>query len=385
MKRYLLITLLLSVLAAPSFGQKPEPVHGFARVEMPITFYKEQAVAWKKELDKNPKNAKAWHYYYRASRNLARRDTNDKRPIEEKANFLNSIVDKMEKAIPNSYEYNFIKWMQGGNNFKLLSYLKKAEELGPDRHEHIEDLLVWAESERDVAHRDQYAKRWLASGQFSSGMMSYNYNVLMSTPQNGILVTAGDNDTFPAWLLQSQGIRRDVTVINTSLIMIESYRQALTRELALPPMSLNMESQESIDAFSKNLISQLAANKKGYPVYVALTTAGHETITQSVESKLFLTGLGYLLSNEPVDNMAMMKQNFEKRFALDYVDHAFYPEISEAGVKTINRNYEIPMLKLFEHYTLAGDEGKKSWIREKLLTISKGTPDEATIRQHLNP
>jgi hypothetical protein len=43
------------------------------------------------------------------------------------------------------------------------------------------------------------------------------------------------------------------------------------------------------------------------------------------------------------------------------------------------------MLKLYEHYTLAGDESKKSWIREKLLTISKGTPDEATIRQHLNP
>jgi hypothetical protein len=52
----------------------------------------------------------------------------------------------------------------------------------------------------------------------------YSYNVLQTCEQEAILITNGDNDTYPLWYLQDvEGIRRDVRIVCLSLLNMPYY------------------------------------------------------------------------------------------------------------------------------------------------------------------
>ncbi|HUR95251.1 MAG TPA: DUF2723 domain-containing protein [Gemmatimonadales bacterium] len=58
----------------------------------------------------------------------------------------------------------------------------------------------------------------------------FAYDMLESVEPYGILITAGDNDTFPLWYAQEvEGIRQDVTLANLSLMNTEWHLRQLAR------------------------------------------------------------------------------------------------------------------------------------------------------------
>lgn len=389
MKHYRIFFWVLGLACSvEGWAQKAQAVQGFARQRQSTEWYREQVQAWKRQTELEPKSPRAWYNYYRASRNLSLSDTTDRRSRPEKFEALSALVDQMEKKVPNSYEYHLIRWLNGGNNWTYLDHLQKADALGPDRTEHLEDLMVWKEMEGKRSERDAASLRWFASGQTSPGLLNYNYNVLAGLPENALLITVGDNDTFPLWILQARGFRTDVWVLNLSLLYKDKYRQALFSQLGLPdlpamtpePPANGLSREEN---FERKLAGHLAGNAKNRPVCLGLTCASQENLSRDIEQNLYLCGLHNEYSREPVDNLARLRKNFETLFALDYLRTEFTTDVSKSWVQHMNRNYLVPVLKLHHHYQSSGDCRNALRMKQVAEAVAQGHPEEAAVKETL--
>lgn len=380
-KLHILNLFLIIFFVAPSFAQKPEKIYGYAKVSKSNEYYLEQIELWKKEISKNSKNADAWFNYYRANRNAHLTSESQTGKSHNRFERLKKIVDEMEKNVPNSFEFNFVKWMNGWNDPSLLPYLDKAYKLNPNSFEVLIDMATQAEIARDFVNRDKYLNQWFDTGECSPGLLNYNYNVLSGLEPNAIVLTHGDNDTYPILILQAKGYRKDVSLINLSLLYLKNYREKIFKEFGLPALSSDpLESEEGNKNFIENIIKIIAENKNQRPVYTALTLG--ENFTKSVSSNLYLTGLALKYSTSEMDNIAILKNNFENKMALDYLNFQFNVDISQGIVKFINMNYLAPLVKLHEHYNLAGENAKAEKMKKLAMLIAKDANREEELKNY---
>jgi hypothetical protein len=94
-----------------------------------------------------------------------------------------------------------------------------------------------------LAPISQLAKNWAAhDASHRYFARDFATNLLAGLPRDAILFTAGDNDTFPLWYLQTvEGVRTDVQVVNRSLANTFWYVDQILRRDASFPISLSRE------------------------------------------------------------------------------------------------------------------------------------------------
>jgi len=74
--------------------------------------------------------------------------------------------------------------------------------------------------------------RLTASRAHETMARDFAWDMLQSVEPYGILITAGDNDTFPLWYAQEvEGVRRDVTLANLSLMNTEWHLRQIRRRV----------------------------------------------------------------------------------------------------------------------------------------------------------
>jgi hypothetical protein len=379
MKTKILGCILAINFQLSSFAQQAEKILSLTKAPKELGYYTEQSKLWKKEIDKNNKNADAWFNYYRASRYTIICSHNDTLKGKDRFKSLSTIIDNMEKAVPNSFEFNYLKWANSGNDLSKLSYLEKAHQINPSREECLIDFISAYEFQLNTEKRNEFAKKWYETGKVSTGYLNYNYNVLQSLAPNSILLTVGDNDSYPVWILQSVfGIRTDVQLINLNMLYMDDYYSMLAKLYEFEKLDL---SKLSRDEYASKIVSVIANNKKQKKVFVALTA--DEAYSKAIADKLYLVGLAYEYSDSELDNIALLKRNMEKAFALDYLQNCFYLDEAAASIQLANANYLLPMITLYQHYQLSNETEKASHWKNLIKQVAQKSNQEESVKEYL--
>lgn len=370
----LLTSILFIVSAGVALAQLPEKIYGKNKVLKPNDYYLQQIPLWKKEVDKNPENAEAWFNYYRANRNAyikGEEDNSQKSKGGSRFDRLKSIVDEMEMNVPNSYEYNYVKWLNGNNDLSLFLYLEKAHLLSPQSSEPIMSLIFYYEIKGDYIKRNESIEAYYKLGEYSPGLLNYSYNLLSALDKNAIVFTEGDKDTEAILLLtQGKKYRPDVQMLNVNLLLIKEYREKIFNELEIPQLDFDpAASEENYERFQQLIVKRVAENKSARPVYVAVTVS--QPYTDTITKDLYLTGLAYLYSVKRIDNINLLVQNVEQIFLLDYLKEYFsISDISAGNVKSINGNYLFPFAALSQYYYRSGNTTKADHYKKLALKVA---------------
>jgi hypothetical protein len=186
------------------------------------------------------------------------------------------------------------------DNLEGLQLLEKAAALDPSSTDPWFALAGVYLSQGDREKSDAALRRLLASGVISDAVMDFNYNMIASLDTNGILITNGDNDTYPGWILtRIIRFRPDVNIVNRSLLNTRWYPGVIVGE-GVPPFvtQAEMESLEvemAVDVkkarageipedrvmlVGDRLVVRIieAAGRAGRPVYFACTLSDNQMV-----------------------------------------------------------------------------------------------------------
>jgi hypothetical protein len=392
MKKQIVSTLMLIAaifVAGGLVAQQPEKVYSIVKEVQSFEWYQAQAKAWKLVLDRDPENDPGWIYYYTANR-MARLTDRDRWEAARGEYFkdLSEIVSMAEKAVPGTFESIYIKLYN--NSIDYPDYEKelfRAWDLGGGREEILDEMVLWYEVKRNVEKRRDYSKQWFQSNDISAGILNYNYNVLQTLDDDAIIVTAGDNDTFPLWVLQDVlGMKPGVAVLNTFLLTNEDYRKKIFGELQIPEIQFKAENytgQDSLSALRKAILAQVFTKAKR-PVYLALTTDTRYYLDTDLQKDLYLSGLAMRYQKKEFDNLGVIRRHFENDYLLDYLKVGFASDPSAAVVAQMNTGYLPSLVKLCSHYRLSGESEKLATVRQLITSVALKAGNEEAMKEYIN-
>lgn len=358
-----LIGFFVVALAFAALSTQPEQVRSINYELHPNEWYAQQARLWRAKIDKNPKNETAWQNYYNAVRY---EDFVNTINTPEKKARLNEILEEMGRAIPDSYEYNYLMHKTKGN-VQNVSYLKKAHQLRPDAIAPYYDLVVHYEITGEVKKVHEFYEKIYQSQDISPWLLNYNFNVLMSLEPNAILFTNGDNDTYPPRMLQEiKNIRPDVSIINISMSTETAYLDRMLADKGIKPNAKQIKKQAlengkfSLAKYVELVVKTVARLEPNTPLYLALTV--YPKYFESLKDSMYIIGLAYQYKNKRINNLEVIQENLENNFKVDYLQNDWYQELQKSAElrSRIEMNYLPPMLKLMEYYS---EHGKRQDIQ----------------------
>ena len=298
-------------------------------------------------------------------------DINTKQLGEKDQRELDKIVKTLEVEAPNSAGYYYVSYLNANPNSVNIENLDRAFELTSDKTSLYDDYIGYYELTQNADKKKEFCEKLYKSKAIPSGVMEYNYNVLMSVEKGGILFVNGADDTYPIWVYQNTlNVRKDVTILNTDLLGVDAYRAKKLRDIGV---GINLD----YNADRLKFIISVAKENPDKPIYFALTFS--KSVLNGLKDNLYLTGLALKYSPNKMDNLPILKQNWEEKFKTKTLEKS-----QENGtVKNLNRNYILPMFQLSELYKMEGDESESKKLKKTILKLAKEGGKESKVIKYI--
>lgn len=378
MKKYFLLTLLIALFPAWILAQ--ETVYPITTIQRENDFYVTQTKLWKKVTEKEPQNAIAWQNLYHAARYQDFPAVFNDPDYKQK---VTTIVEEMGKAIPNSYEYNYIRAWHNAFGKENYVYLQKAYEIDSTRPKICEDLFTYHRMQGNWDKADFFMRKWYNHQTMAPQLLHLCYNLLACTEENGILFLSGDNDSYPTWMLQTvKKFRPDVATLNAYMIMDRDYARKVLKRY-------NLKADESAFALldrkgelnwknSAKFMRHLAEKNPGRKVYFPMTM--QKDVQNELGDELYVVGPVFQYCPKSFDNIAVLKRNWSQNMKLDYLDFVPYSEdyqYTPEGLPYTVIVYMYPAVTLYLHYKAAGENQRAEAMLDfaKDLSVKLGKPN----------
>jgi hypothetical protein len=370
-----IILALLCVGLQYISAQKPETVYSFAKEWKEESWYLDQQKAWKKEIDKNKSNQEAWLNYYYATRALSNVvEVSDKYREQRQ-----KIVEEANKTIPKTFAAYFLVHFEkgvGNGDEELL----KAAAINDDYPRIVESLMIHYALQNNQELHKKYALKMYQINDLSSSMLNWGYNLLAELEPNAILLTMGDNDTYATWIVQAAlNFRTDVSVVNTHLFTIDDYRNQLLKNWNYKPLDVKTQNAVSEDAYSE-VYNKIWTHLIDGNRPVSVVSGGVRHFEEKWGDKLFLTGLAYRFSDTPIDNLSIIKRNYEKRYLLDHLKQSFEFHIMNEHDNFIVGSYLPSLIRLYQHYKLSEDKLNAEKYADLIKIVAEKSEKQEEIK-----
>jgi len=257
-------------------------------------------------------------------------------------------------------------------NEDAIDAFKKAYAIDPDRSEVYGWLFTYYIPRFNEKECTDLSKKMLSCNTYSDANLKWNYNALVSIEKNGLLISNGDMDGLPKWVLQyGSGIRKDVLVINKPLLAyLQEYREKVYQKLSLSKPAKKESDFENISEYADYLVVDLL-NRVKRPVYMSSGTSLQFFKDNQLEDNMFLIGNVLKYSTTSFDNIPLIKENIENKYYLEYLLQNFQEHQEDQMVKSrMNLTYLPAFMLLKKHYLSTKNEEKHEYISQLIDKIA---------------